>query len=184
MKGRIRSEIVEDYFDENNMGIHIDVKGLFNYLKEQYLERAQLIAEKNKLKVSNEQLKSIINIAFPSLRQVMNALQDIETTKGESKTYATGLNADLFTILFTKQDTEKTYAWVIENYGDRVENLIKSCGRPLADYILTTKREYINKLIPITEKVTIYGNMLMSTPDPVILAVSLIFGLQEIINTK
>ena len=155
-----------------------------NYLKSEYLERGILIKDKNNLKITSEEIKSFINISFPSLRQVMNMLQDVEITDGQNLSINSGLNSDLFSILFDKHDTEKTYAWVIENYGDKVENLIKSCGRPLADYILDIKKEYINKITPILNEVTLYGNMLLTTPDPITLAISLIFNLQLIINKK
>ncbi len=35
MKNRQISNL-ENYFDENNIGIHIDIKGLFEYMKQQY----------------------------------------------------------------------------------------------------------------------------------------------------
>ena len=46
-----------------------------NYLRQEYFERCTLIKEKNNLNISDEQIKSLININFPDLRSVFNTLQ-------------------------------------------------------------------------------------------------------------
>lgn len=153
-----------------------------NYLKDEYLIRCKLIRDKNNLNVSDEQLCSIINTTFPDLRSVMNILQNIEKTGSYDKGLISGINVDLYNILFGDIKEEKTYAWVIENYGDKVESLLKQCGRPLCKYIFDNKQEYINKVPKLIHIVNDHLNELNNTPDPVVLALSCIYTIQETIK--
>ena len=153
-----------------------------SYLKDAYLERCILIKEKNNLNVTDEQLKTIINISFPDLRSVMNILQNIEKTGSYNKGLISGVNVDLYNILFGDIKEEKTYAWVIENYGDKVESLLKQCGRPLCKYIFDYKTEYTSKVPKLIHIVNQHLNELNNTPDPVVLALSCIYTIQETIK--
>ena len=153
-----------------------------SYLKDAYLERCILIKEKNNLNVTDEQLKTIINISFPDLRSVMNILQNIEKTGSYNKGLISGVNVDLYNILFGDIKEEKTYAWVIENYGDKVESLLKQCGRPLCKYIFDYKTEYTSKVPKLIHIVNEHLNELNNTPDPVVLALSCIYTIQETIK--
>jgi len=155
-----------------------------DFLKENYLERCELIKEKNNLNVSVEQLKSIINITFPDLRSVMNTLQVIEKTGGYNKITNSNINVDLYNIIFGQIKEDKTYGWVIENFGDKVENLLKMCGRPLSQYIFEHKPECMNKVPKIMKVVNEHLNELSNTPDPLVLALSCIYSVQELINSK
>lgn len=154
------------------------------YLKDGYFERCELIREKNKLQVSDEQLKAIINVSFPDLRQVMNSLQMVEKMGGYNKVGNSNVNTDLYTMIFDRIKEDKTYAWVMENFGDRVENLLKMCGRPLMSYIFEFKPEYMSKIPKISRVVNEHMNELTTTPDPLVLALSCIYSIQEIVNTK
>ena len=154
------------------------------FLKSEYFERCSLIKEKNNLNISDEQIKSLININFPDLRSVFNTLQRVEKTGGYSKEINTSINVDFYNIIFSKIDTEKTYAWVMENFGDNVESLIKLCGRPLSEYILNNQNSYINKIPKIMKIAANYSSTLSNCIDPVVLALSCIFEIQEIINNN
>ena len=157
-----------------------------DFLKDAYLERAELIKEKNNLIVTEDQLKYIINNSFPDLRSVFNVLQNIEKTGSYAKgiNLQKNVNTDLYGIIFGHIKEEKTYAWVIENFGDKVENLLKICGRPLASYIFDSKSEYTSKVPRIMKVVNEHLNQLLTTPDPVVLALSCVYSIQEIINNK
>lgn len=152
------------------------------YLKQEYFERCSLIREKNDLKISDEQIKSLININFPDLRSVFNTLQRVEKTGAYSKEINSSINVDFYNIIFSKIDTEKTYAWVMENFGDNVENLLKLCGRPLSEYIMNDKNTYINKIPKIMKLVSVYASQMQTCIDPLVLALACIFEIQEIIN--
>lgn len=155
-----------------------------NYLKEQYLERALLIKEKNNIQIDDEQIKSVININFPDLRSVFNTLQRAAISGGYTKDMNTSINVDLYNIIFEKPDPEKTYAWVMNNFGDNVENLLKMCARPLSTYIFEHKKTSMNKVPMIMKIVAGYTTNLSTCVDPVILALSCIYEIQEIINNK
>lgn len=154
------------------------------FLKEGYLERALLVKEKNKLNVSDEQIKSIINISFPDFRSVLNALQQIEKIGGYDKNVSSSINVDLYNIIFSTIQEDKTFDWVIQNFGDRVENLLKMCGRPLAYYIFQAEKQYSSKVPKLMKIVNEHLSQLTSTPDPVVLALSCVFEIQTLIKTK
>jgi DNA polymerase III delta prime subunit len=151
-------------------------------LQEAYYERAELIAEKNKLNINEEQIKSIVNISFPDLRSVMNALQDVEKTGGFISGNGSSLNADLYNIVFSQIAPEKTYAWVMEHYGDKVENLIKICGRPLCQYIFEHRKDITQKVPKIISIVNRHSNQLSTCIDPLVLALSMVYEIQETVK--
>lgn len=154
------------------------------YLKEEYFERALIIKERNKINIDDAQIKSLININFPDLRSVFNTLQRAEVSGGYNKTMNSSINVDLYNIVFEKTDPEKTYAWVMNSFGDNVENLLKLCGRPLSEYIFENKKDYINKIPQTMKIVANYTSNLSTCVDPVILALSCIYEIQEVINNK
>lgn len=154
------------------------------FLKEEYFERCKLIQEKNKINISDEQIKSLININFPDLRSVFNALQRVEKNGTYTTNVNTSINVDLYNILFEKINTEKTYNWVIEIFGDNIESLLKLCGRPLSEYIMEYQKEHINKLPKIIKTVCNYSNDLNNCIDPLIVGLACIYEIQETINIK
>ncbi len=152
------------------------------YLQAAYLERAELVVEKNKLNVNDQQLRSLINLTFPDLRAVMNTLQDIEQTGSYASGNAVSLNVDLYNIIFGDIRPEKTYDWVMEFYGDKVENLIKICGRPLAQYIFEHRQDCALKVPRIMGIVNTHSNQLGTCIDPLVLALSMIYQIQETVK--
>ncbi len=155
-----------------------------DFLKAEYLERCEYIIEKNDINISQEQTKSLINLNFPDLRSVYNTLQRVKQVGSYSKNINTSVNVDLYNIVFSDINTEKTYDWVIQNFGDNVENLLKLCGRPLSRYIFEHQDKYINTIPKIVKVVSLYLSQLNTTPDPVVLALSCIYEIQEIINNN
>ena len=154
-----------------------------DYLQEAYFERAELVVEKNALNLNAEQIQSIINLSFPDLRSVMNTLQDVEKTGGYVSGSGSSLNVDLYKIVFGGEiRPEKTYDWVMENYGDKVENLIKICGRPLAQYIFEHRQDASNKVPRIIGIVNKHANQLSTCIDPLVLALSMIYEIQEVVK--
>jgi len=152
------------------------------YLKIEYFDRCDLIREANNIDISDDQLKSLININFPDLRSVFNTLQRTAQSGGYSTKLNSSVNVDLYDIIFNTPDTEKTYAWVIETFGDNVENLLKLCARPLSEYIFQHKQQYINKIPRLIKITADHITKIQNCVDPVILGLSCIYEIQEIIN--
>ena len=175
----VRSRFTEINFDPKNA----EEK---EWLLEQYIERAQLICEKNKIEISEVELKSIVNINFPDLRSTMNVLQQLTMKKGPENisSLVKSLNLDFFNLIFDKQTPEVTYDWVMSNYGDKVEPLLKLCGRYLAEYIIQNKADKIGKIPKIMTIVCNYSNQLFMAIDPLVLALACIYEIQEAINQK
>lgn len=149
------------------------------YLRAEYIERAKLVIEKNNINITDQQLESIIDINFPDLRSVMNALQRISKNGVFKEELNQSINVDLYNILFGVIDTEKTYNWVISTFGDNVEYLLRLCGRPLSEYIINNKKEYINKLPKLLKITSNSMEKLSLVSDPLVLALSTIYEIQE-----
>lgn len=154
-----------------------------DWLTAQYVERAQLVCDKNKIEMPPEQLESIVRLSFPDLRTIMNQLQSVSQTAKIVESVK-GLNIDFFNLVFDRQTPDVTYAWVISNYGDKVEPLLKLCGRYLAEYIMQYKPEKMSAIPRIMPVVATYSNQLSTCIDPVVLALACIFEVQTIINGK
>jgi replication factor C subunit 3/5 len=155
-----------------------------NYLKEEYLERCILVKEKNKLNIEDAQIKNIIDLTFPDLRSVMNTLQTVELTGSYDILMTESINIELYNLIFSQQNPENTYNWIIENFGDNVSPLLKLCGRSLISYIIQFKQDYIKYIPSFVNITTQHNNELQSSPDPLLLACSCIFELKEKINTN
>lgn len=154
------------------------------FLKNEYLERCLAITEIEEININEDQITSLININFPDLRSVYNTLQRVKNTGQYLKEHNSGLNVDFYNLVFTKQSTEKTYDWVISNYGDNVENLVKLCGRPLCRYIMQEEKNHIAKVPAITKLFTEYSTQLSNTPDPLVLAISFIYEIKNVLGTN
>lgn len=153
-----------------------------NFLKGEYFDRCKYIIENNDINISDTQLTNLININFPDLRSVYNALQRFAKLGILNDTFNKSINVDLYDIIFNDKGTEETYNWVISNFGDNVEYVLKLCGRPLIEYILDIKKDYISKIPKLLKEVNTYQNQLQTTPDPVVLMVTCIFDIIQIIN--
>ncbi len=154
-----------------------------DWLMEQYIERAQLVCDKNSLTIEPAELESLVRLSFPDMRTIMNQLQRVSHTDNLKESIK-GLNIDFYNLVFDKQAPEVTYAWVISNYGDKVEPLLKLCGRYLAEYIMQYKPDRIGSIPLIMPVVTKYSNMLPTAIDPVVLALACIYEIQNLLKAK
>lgn len=154
------------------------------YLKDEYFERAQLIVDKNKINIDENQIRSIINTNFPDLRSVLKTLQRVSKIGSYKQELNKSVNVDLFDIIFNDTTPEQTYAWVITNFGDNVENLLKLCARPLVEHIFDVQKNYVSCVPQIMKITATYTSNLSTCVDPLILALSCIYEIKEIIHNK
>lgn len=149
------------------------------FLKDAYFERVKLINELNDIVMTDNQIKSLININFPDFRSVLKNVQRI-SINGVSENQT--INSDLFDIIFNKESNTNTYNWLISNFGDNVQNLLNMCGRPLSEYIIENEKTYINKLPEVLKCTAKYMTTLQNAIDPVVLALACIYELKEILK--
>lgn len=152
-----------------------------NYLLEQYLDRCLLVCEKNKIDINEKELKDLIRINFPDLRSTLNSLQTM-VGKSKKENKLTSNNIDFFNLIFDKQPTEATYEWVMSNYGDKVEPLLKLCGRYLTDHIIEYKSDKISSIPKLLQTVTNYSSKLPTAIDPLVLGVACVYEIKEILK--
>ncbi len=154
-----------------------------DYLKKEYLIRCHYICEKNNIKITENEIKNIINSSFPDLRSVMNTLQRIEKT-GSSLISTSDINTELYNILFSTTSVDKIYDWIMLNWGDKIDTLLKLCGRPLCQYIINSKPEHIVKLPKLTRIVRDAYSELPIALDPFLLGLNVVYEIQEQLNKK
>jgi len=150
------------------------------YLKNEYFDRVKLIADMNDIVINDDQIKSLINVSFPDLRSVLKTLQRIKITG--LATISSESN-DLFEILFEKKSTNYIYNWVISNYGDNIEPLLKECGRPLSEHIFDEVVEHINGVPQILKVVSNYSTNIQNAVDPLVLGLACIYEIKKILKT-
>lgn len=153
------------------------------WLKDQYIERLELICQKEKINLDQQELGAIINTSFPDLRSAINRLQVIQSA-GKTAKIKNDIYDEFYKFIFNKNEPDKVFEWVLSNFGDKVDVGIKMCGLPLTKYIIQYKPEYIGKLPKIAPKVNEYMNELSGAMDPVCHILSCIYDVQSILQTK
>jgi len=153
--------------------------GYFKYLK------AVSIAEK--IKISEEELKKIINKTFPDLRSGTQMLQEIHivgNTEQLNKTKTSSHYTDFYSFILNKRnDPMENYFYIIDNFTENPENGFKILGRPFFQYLIEMKPEIIKELgtrILILQKT--YNVELDNAPDPLLHLISYISEMKTLIN--
>ncbi len=149
-----------------------------NFLKNKYGARLKNIADKEDIKISNEEILSIINKQFPDLRSMTSELQYIKKV-GIPLTNKAYIDEELYNLIISPKDTAITYEIILTKYSTNIQSLLGSLGRNFAMWIFEKypqKGTAVAKAIPIVVK---YSNMLRTCIDPVVLACALIYELQN-----
>ncbi len=152
-----------------------------DFLSSEYYDRCTYVSEKNQIELSEKELKDLIQLNFPDLRSVLNTLQEM-VGKSKKEYQITSTNIDFFNLIFDKIEPNKTYEWVMSNYGDKVEPLLKLCGRYLGEYIMNFKPEKTACLPKIMPIVTDYCHKLPTAIDPFVLAIACVYEIQSIVQ--
>lgn len=155
-----------------------------NFLKVNYAKRLVKISKEEEITLEMDDVKQIVNKNFPSFRKMLSTLQLIKVT-GEvnftTRSFDEKMKKDLYTHIIESKDTEKTYHFLMDNFGaDSMDELMQLLGRPFIEYIGANHRDMVGKLGDILVLVTKYNDMLdrARSADPLLIGTTLIHEIQ------
>jgi len=144
------------------------------------------ISTKIDMKIPDSITEKIINMNFPDFRRSVQHLQELYITGDVDswETTITSRNEDLYDFLLNnKNNVEENYFYVLDNYKDNTQELLRELGRPLFSYLLERKPTVIGKsgpkLLNIQKE---YNSGYNNTPDPEIHLISMITDLKELFS--
>jgi DNA polymerase III delta prime subunit len=179
----LKSRIKQISFDCN--GIEEE-----KFLKQEIFKRINnIVLPKEEKEVPKEDLVSIITKKFPDFRSIMVETQSyLETgslSEGSSNV-SNKIKLDLYQHLYEEQDFEKTYHFLMSNFGaEKIDVMIKLLGKPFIDWCITEKKESVSKLFETAYIIADYSSKLDTATDPLILGITIIGKFRDILkNTE
>jgi len=158
------------------------------YLQTMYLKYLKAISQKNKMTISDDEIKKIIMISFPDLRSATQKLQEVFITKNtdQFKSISSSSYDAIFEFIFDGRNSiEDNYNFVINNFQDNPLELMKALGRPLFNRLMSKDNPKIIKigatLINIQRS---YNERYTETIDPIIHLISYVTDIKENLKTS
>lgn len=159
-------------------------------LKQEFYKKiTNVVAPKEEINISKDDLVNIINKKFPDFRGMFVELQNFKDT-GElysiQSNVSNKLKLDLYNILYDKsQDYEKIYHFLMSNFGpDKIDIIIRLLGKNFVDWSIQEKRENIDKLFELNYILSAYSSKLETNTDPIILGMTIIGKFRDILIEK
>ena len=148
------------------------------FLKIEIFKRIQnVILPKESKEIEKENLVPLINKKFPDFRNILVEVQDfLETgdTNTGSSNVSNKVKLDLYNMLYEKSDYEKTYHFIMGNFGpDKVSEMLQLLGRPFVEWSLENKKS-IDKLFDCNYIISDYSSKLETNSDPLVLGMTVI----------
>ena len=148
------------------------------FLKIEIFKRIQnVILPKESKEIEKENLVPLINKKFPDFRNILVEVQDfLETgdTNTGSSNVSNKVKLDLYNMLYEKSDYEKTYHFIMGNFGpDKVSEMLQLLGRPFVEWSLENKKS-IDKLFDCNYIISDYSSKLETNTDPLVLGMTVI----------
>lgn len=156
-----------------------------DFLRDGYLKYLKAIANLTKFEIEDKYLIKMINNSFPDLRDAVQQLQTLTKTKDFNSINENYSSYYLETFKFltdSKPDLSTTFHYVLDNFRDKTEELLKYLGRPFIAYILQEKPELISKCPQIIELAAHKNETYNSVIDPELHLIHYIMELKKIIH--
>ena len=156
-----------------------------DYLHEWYLKYLKVIASKNDMSITDDELMKIILISFPDLRSATVVLQTLFHSNNKSIIEAISTSGvdDIFMFLMDgKNNIVDNYNFVMNNFQDKPLELMKTLGRPLFKRIMSMDHVgLIKKGATIVNLQKLYNERYNETIDPLIHLVSYVSDIKEVL---
>lgn len=156
-----------------------------DYLHEWYLKYLKVIASKNDMSITDDELMKIILISFPDLRSATVVLQTLFHSNNKSIIEAISTSGvdDIFMFLMDgKNNIVDNYNFVMNNFQDKPLELMKTLGRPLFKRIMSMDHVgLIKKGATIVNLQKLYNERYNETIDPLIHLVSYVTDIKEVL---
>lgn len=143
------------------------------------------IAPKEDIKITKEELISIITKKYPDIRSIINELQDFKEV-GHISTGHSNINSKLkletYNIIYDNSvNYEKIYHFLMSMYGaENIGLLFNILGNDFIEYSLKENKN-VEKLFECNYVISDYRNKLDSQTDPIILGMTIIGKFRDIL---
>lgn len=156
------------------------------YIHENYFKYLKAISNHVKFEIEDDMIKKIINNTFPDCRSAVQLLQEI-TISNDLSSVEDKVNAyseDVYTfILNGKNEIKDNYFFVLDNFKDKSETLLKALSRPFFEYLMQVDSE---KALKIGQKFILiskeYNQHYNNTIDPELHLISYVTDLKALLN--
>lgn len=180
INGGLKSRIKQINFDCQNLDEEKFLK------KEIYKRVTTEILPKENGEIPKDDLVTIINKKFPDFRaivvDVQSCLETGELTNG-SGNVSNKVKIDLFNQLYDEQDFEKTYHFLMSNFGaEKIDVMLKLLGTPFIEWCISEKKESVNRLFETAYIIADYTSKLETATDPIILGLTVIGKFRDILK--
>ena len=157
-----------------------------DYLQTMYFKYLKAIATKNTISITDEEIRKMIMLSFPDLRQATQKLQEVFMTNNTDQ--FKNLNAsgydDIFEFVMDgRNNIEENYSFVVNNFNDNPLELMKALGRPLFNRIQSIDNENLIKQGATLVRLQKYYNAeYTSTIDPVLHLISYLTDIKDVLK--
>ncbi len=157
-----------------------------DYLQTMYFKYLKAIATKNSISITDEEIRKMIMLSFPDLRQATQKLQEVFMTNNTDQ--FKNLNAsgydDIFQFVMDgRNNIEENYSFVVNNFNDNPLELMKALGRPLFNRIQSIDNENLIKQgANLVRLQRTYNAEYTSTIDPVLHLISYLTDIKDVLK--
>ena len=179
VKGGLKSRIKQINFDCRDLEEE-------KFLKIEIFKRIQnSILPKEGRKIDKENLVTLINKKFPDFRNILVEVQDfLETgdTNIGSSNVSNKVKLDLYNMLYEKNDYEKTYHFIMGNFGpEKISDMFQILGKAFIDWSIENRKS-IDKLFECNFVISDYSSKLETNTDPIVLGMTVIGKFKDILK--
>jgi replication-associated recombination protein RarA len=149
-----------------------------DFLRKNQITFLKGISSKVDFDLKDDIADKIVNMNFPDFRKSVQHLQEL-TIVGNTDEWENNIstrNEDLYNFLLNgKNKVDENYFYVMDNYKDNTQELLRELGRPLFSFLLERDPSKIDKvganLIKLQKD---YNSTYVTTPDPEIHLISMV----------
>lgn len=157
------------------------------YLKQEiYKKIINDVCLKEEIKITKEQLVTLITKRFPDFRGMYVEIQNFKETGKfsiESSNISNKLKNDLYDLIFKVNiDYEYIYHFLMSNIGpDKVHVLFELLGKSFVEFYISEKKGDVEKLFKLNYIISDYSSKIESSTDPIILGMTVIGKFRDIL---
>jgi replication-associated recombination protein RarA len=155
-----------------------------DFLRKNQVNFLKGIASKEKFNLSDEIVNKIVTMNFPDFRRSVQHLQELQIS-GDVESWEKSVssrNQELFNFITNGVNkVDENYFYVMDNYKDNSQELLREMGRPLFSYLLERNPKFIdNKGALLIKLQKTYNSEYPLTPDPELHLISMVTDVKDL----
>lgn len=157
-----------------------------NELIKKYLIRLKHIIKIENIDIEDKAIIKLVKSKYPDLRSIINSLEGFKnenrkiTLDDLNKYY--GSNKNVFKFIIENRDPIENYKFLLENYSNKVDDILYSLGSEFIEYIRLEKQELIKYIPLLIIKICEYQVNKSRALDPVIVMLACVYDIQNILS--